>query len=778
MVHGGVTLSTSGSDSGRDLEAVGHYRIEAQLGRGGMGTVYRARSPDGRLVAVKIIRSEIAALPEYVERFRREGELACRVARFCTAEVLDVGYDNGCHYLVTEYIPGPTLARVIMEEGPMAPADLERLALSVANALVAIHGAGLAHRDLKPSNIILSRFGPRVIDFGIAKVTDATENVLTLAGTTLGTPAYLAPEQALGRDTVTEAVDIFAWGGTVTFAGTGTAPFGDASTPTPTLLYRAAYETPRTDGLPPRLREIVERAMAKDPTGRPTAKELYRLLTASIPNAHSDLDWQPTHPALDVPGPRPAVPAGRFGPAAPVDAAATETAADGRAALVRESAAEDGAADQSPSGTPPSDRRQQIIAALLAVALVGVLVPAAWFLLRSPKSTPSHEAVSERIAAQASEALVSDPILARKLSLAAYRLSPTPAAFRALVGAFGVTETSALDGGSPLVGLATRPDGNLLALGTADGRIGLWDIADLSRPVLAASIVAHVGQVWSVAFSVDGRKLVSYADDHAAKLWDVGDPTRPLLLSQVGGQVNSVALSSDGTTLATASPDHTAELWDISSPAQPHSLSRITGHTDWVTSVAFSPDGRLLATGSYDRTARLWDVTTPAAPRPLGIARGHEDAVLHVGFSPDGRLLGTAGPDKTARVWDIADTSRPTQLTMFDDHGSWITSIDFSSQYGMISTSSGNTTRLWDASNPREPTLLANLAGHQDSTRRAGFSQDSTFLVSISDDQTARLWSLSPADLVRQACADPANVLSQQDWRTYVGAEVPYLKTC
>src|SRR5512142_2953531 len=253
-----------------DPRRLGVYVVLRRLGEGGMGTVYLGRAPSGRLVAIKVIRAELARQEQFRTRFRREAVNARRVARFCTAEVLDADPDAALPYLVTEYVEGATLAAVVAEQGPLAAANLERLAVGVAAALTAIHGAGVVHRDLKPSNVLLSAFGPRVIDFGIARAVDATVGVTGELGG-VGTPAFMAPEQVLGGP-VGPAADVFAWGGVVAFAGTGRCRFGEAAAPV--LLYRVVHEQPGLAGLEGALRLVVEAALAKDPAARPSATEL------------------------------------------------------------------------------------------------------------------------------------------------------------------------------------------------------------------------------------------------------------------------------------------------------------------------------------------------------------------------------------------------------------------------------------------------------------------------------------------------------------------------
>ncbi|MEV5568479.1 serine/threonine-protein kinase [Spirillospora sp. NPDC052269] len=285
-------------------ERLGPYRIARVLGRGGMGTVYLAEAPDGRRVAIKVLHPSAARAADFRERFRREVTAALQVRPFCTAPVLDASFDGEPLYVVTEYVQGPTLEDVILRHGPRRGSDLEGLAAGVATALAAIHGAGVVHRDLKPANILLSPFGPRVIDFGIAR-TLGVDLPMTQANLTMGTPSFMAPE-GLAGEPITTAADVFSWGCVIAFAGTGRLPFDGGTVAE--MLYRTVHGTPDLDGLaPPRLRDLVERATRRDPARRPTATELLEELIG-VPDPERAAAHLPGRPPAEPDPGRPAEP--------------------------------------------------------------------------------------------------------------------------------------------------------------------------------------------------------------------------------------------------------------------------------------------------------------------------------------------------------------------------------------------------------------------------------------------------------------------------------------
>jgi hypothetical protein len=252
-----------------DPLTVGPYRLLGRLGAGGMGQVFLGRSPGGRLVAVKVVRHELAGEPGFRKRFAREVSAARNVSGMFTALVVDADPDADVPWLATAYVPGPSLTEAVEEHGVLPAPSVVGLAAGLAEGLAAIHAAGVVHRDLKPSNVLLAHDGPRVIDFGISRAIETT--MLTQSGTVMGSPGFMSPEQADGAP-VGPPSDIFSLGAVLTFAATGAGPFGIG--PTPALLYRVVTREPDLARVPPELRGLIGRCLTKDPAGRPTAGDL------------------------------------------------------------------------------------------------------------------------------------------------------------------------------------------------------------------------------------------------------------------------------------------------------------------------------------------------------------------------------------------------------------------------------------------------------------------------------------------------------------------------
>ncbi|MEV5568516.1 serine/threonine-protein kinase [Spirillospora sp. NPDC052269] len=292
-----------------DPPLVGGYRVLARLGAGGMGRVLLATTQSGRRLAVKVVRPEFAGDPGFRRRFQQEIAAAQRVRSPYTAEVVDAHPDAPAPWMATAFVAGPSLARAVAEHGPMPGPTLRVLFAGIAEALAAVHTAGMIHRDLKPSNVLLAADGPRVVDFGISRATDSTP--LTRTDVRVGSPQFMAPEQALDHDP-TPALDVFALGSVMYFAATGRTPFGEG--PDTAVLSRVAHEEPNLDDCPDDLRALVEQCLAKDPSERPTPRQVLTALEAD--EGVPDPDWLPEDVRRVLPSyagepPRPVPPEGQ-----------------------------------------------------------------------------------------------------------------------------------------------------------------------------------------------------------------------------------------------------------------------------------------------------------------------------------------------------------------------------------------------------------------------------------------------------------------------------------
>ncbi|TSB16094.1 serine/threonine-protein kinase, partial [Streptomyces benahoarensis] len=250
------------------------------------GRVYLGRGADGRTVAVKTARAELADDRGFRKRFAREVAAARRVGGPFVAPVVDAAPHDEIPWMATEYVPGVSLSDAVHDTGPLPVPTVRALAAGLLQALAAVHAQGLVHRDLKPSNILLTAEGPRVIDFGIAH--SATDTALTATGTALGTPGFMAPEQlTLSGGDITAAADVFALGGVLVHAATGSGPYGNAEPQI--LMYRTVHEQPRLDELPHAVRALAAPCLAKEPERRPAVADLAARVGAPGPYG----DWLP-----------------------------------------------------------------------------------------------------------------------------------------------------------------------------------------------------------------------------------------------------------------------------------------------------------------------------------------------------------------------------------------------------------------------------------------------------------------------------------------------------
>jgi serine/threonine protein kinase len=391
-----------------DPRLIGPYRLVGQLGDGGMGRVFLGRSAGGRPVAVKVIRSDLAADPDFRARFRREVAAARRVNGLFTAMVVDADVDAPEPWLATAYVAGPSLAEAVRQQGSLPVNSVLALAAGLAESLAAIHAAGVVHRDLKPSNVLLGPDGPCVIDFGISRAVEQTS--LTRVGFVIGSPGFMSPEQAEGHE-VGPASDIFSLGAVLAFAAIADSPFGSGSTAA--LVYRIVYSPPNLEGVPDEIRPLLERCLAKDPAQRPTASELL----AEVGAAEPETGWLPEPFTRAFPDPQ-AQPAERPTPPVveePADADLTVTgesvpvvprpeSAPGQAEAAAPDLEAEAASPEAEAAAPDlGGRAVPLEAAAAAAAALAVASEAGTVLPRAETVQPRAETVQPRAEAVAAE---------------------------------------------------------------------------------------------------------------------------------------------------------------------------------------------------------------------------------------------------------------------------------------------------------------------------------------------------------------------------------------
>ncbi|MER7582756.1 protein kinase [Kitasatospora sp. NPDC097691] len=391
-----------------DPREVGGHLLYARLGAGGMGRVYLSYTPGGRPVALKVVRPELAEDPEFRARFAQEVASARRIHGLFTAQVVDAGVDAATPWLATTYVPGPSLQQVVQRFGPLPERTVLLLMAGIAEALQAIHATGVVHRDLKPGNVLIASDGPRVIDFGIARAADAS--ALTGTGLRIGSPAYMAPEQAMGR-AATPATDVYALGALAVHVAGGTPPFGDG--PDPAALYRTVHEDPDLGRVPESLCELLLHCLAKRPEDRPTTAEVIAAarshpavgghlrfgedwlphpLTSQI-NRHAELPQVPAeaaaHPGWDsaqtvlapAAAPTPTLLAPVSAPTAASSAASASSSASSSSAASRTAPGEDGSAERRGRDRRSGNGRRRSLGRTALTAAVALTVGAATAVL-------------------------------------------------------------------------------------------------------------------------------------------------------------------------------------------------------------------------------------------------------------------------------------------------------------------------------------------------------------------------------------------------------------
>jgi len=711
---------------------VGRYRLAARLGSGGMGRVYLGFSPAGRAVAVKVIRPELARDHGFIRRFRREVAAARMVNGLYTATVVDAGAD--APWLATAFVPGPSLAEVIEVRGPLAEDPVWRLAGGMVEALAAVHACGLVHRDLKPANVLLAVDGPRVIDFGVSLALEGT--VLTGTGLAVGTPGFMSPEQADG-DRAGPASDVFALGSVLTYAATGTGPFGDGQPAA--VLYRIVHAQPTLDGVPGPLRDLVAACLARDPSGRPTLAALMDTVTARpvpAPASSAVSFWPPDltefigsyQAGLAIPLPSPpaeiADASSRPAPAHPPTQAAIHHPRGGGQPTV--TGHHPSPAPAPPAESPPAParlrghpaqrrRRRRVAFALGVLCAIGVTAVVLASQLPHPTrvgdggtSAPRHQSTAGSVTISATLVrTLTDPGIrgiTPATHVTAVAFSPdgkTLATGYDSDGGPGYVylwnpatghRTATLEdlGSGGVTAMAFSPGGKILATGDYDLRTYLWDAATGHRTAILAE--PESSGVTAVAFSPDGKTLVTGDNRGGTYLWDTATGHRTASLTAPGSPpVTALAFSPDGKILAIGEGSSGTSLWDTASW---HRTATLTGPgSPGVTTVAFSPDSRTLAAGDGGGDSFVWDTSTRLVTATL--TEPGSAPVTAVAFSPDGKTLATGDGDGNTCLWDATTGSRAAVLV--SPGSAPVTAVAFSPDGKTLATGDDSlSTYLWD----------------------------------------------------------------------------------
>jgi WD40 repeat protein len=698
---------------------LGGYELLRELGRGGMGVVYQARQAGlGRLVALKMLLHAGHADEAQRERIRSEAQAVARLRHPHIVQVYEVGEHGGLPYFSLEFCEGGSLADRLAG-GPLPPAEAARLVGAVAGAVQAAHGAGVVHRDLKPSNVLLLADGtPKVADFSLAKRLDQAGQTQT--GAVLGTPSYMAPEQAGGKvKEVGPAADVYALGAVLYECLTGRPPFR-GPTPVETVLQVLSDEPVPVrrlqPGVPRDLETVCHKCLQKEPHRRyPTARALADDLrafgegrpVAARPVGRAERAWRWCRRNPAVAGLLAAVAAALVLGAVISWAFAVRAAASAR--LAREEKRQADLAREQADAKEREARESERQAR-------GEKARAEWLLYASQMARAHREwETGNRSAAWQSLRATRPELRGWEYRYVAALLSRDERIF------YGHTRE--------VRAVAWGPDGQRLATASEDGTARVWD-ARTGRELLA--LPGHAQGVSGVAYSPDGKRLATASEDGTARLWDAAAGAPGAVLRGHAGGVSAVAFRPDGTILATASRDRTARLWDAAT-GQP--VLTIGGHADELSAVAFSPEGKRLATASRDGTARVWDAQTG---REVLALRGHAQGVTGVAFSPDGRRLLTASGDRTARVWDAATGAQRLALHA---HTGPVTAAAFSPDGKRLATACRDKwARLWDAATGGQP------SGFGDGNPLLGvaFSPDGRWLATASAGRTARVWDVGP----------------------------------
>jgi WD40 repeat protein len=752
------------------LTQLGRFRVIRELGRGGAGIVYLAVDPLlRRNVALKVPRLDALGTPELRRRFLREAQAAAGLDHPNIVPIHEVGEIGPFCYLVSTYCPGPSLASWLKQQRePVSPQVAAELVTTLAVAVHYVHSQGILHRDLKPANILLVSGGavsgewsgdrpptthyspltshqPKITDFGLAKWTEGQADTKT--GTVVGTPFYMAPEQAEGRQRdIGPATDVYALGVILYEMLTGKTPF--QGEPDLNVLKQVVGQEPapprtRRPELPRDLEAVCLKCLEKEPrqryaTAAALAEDLHRFLAGDSTTA------------------RPAGPMRRLGRQVRRHRAALAGAVLLLAGMLGVWGGwrwyENEAARERLQNERDFRRQQYIPSLLMAqrARKAGDVERARELLdgLRPRPGEGDRRGFEWYHLWQLCQARPFPDLTAHQGRVQALAVSPDgktlasggeDQTIKLWDVATGQLRTTLRGHTVPIHGLSFSPRGDLLAsCGHRDfrppGEVKLWDLtAGKERATLVEGGRPGIG---GLAFSPDGKTLAVGGGERdpgkgIVQLWDACTGRfRRDLHGFPGTWVHSVAFAPDGRTLAAGGESFEIQLWD---PETGQARASLKGHTNQVSSVKFSPDGKTLASGSYDGTVRLWDTTTFEGRDSWKAGMG---PVLAVAFAPDGKSLAGGGDASLLKLWDVGTGRARATLKAHDRD---IRSIAFAPDGRTVfaGTGAGVICRWWD---PAEGSARAALKGHTAEAWAVAFAPDGRTFATSGDDHLVRLW--------------------------------------
>ncbi len=732
------------ADGDRDL---------AEIGRGGIGRVLLAFDRHlRREVAIKELKSAHLGEAQQV-RFLREARVTGQLEHPGVVPVYELGHrSDGTLYYAMRLVRGRTLKDALRDCGTLE----ERLRhlphfVQLCQTIAYAHSRGVIHRDIKPDNVMIGEFGETIVlDWGLARAREAGDDVtepaavvfekvaagsdasLTMAGDFLGTPSYVAPEQARGEfASFGGCADIWSLGAVLYELLTGRPPFVDDSLPGLLMqVFEGEVQPPNrlVQDIPAVLSSICMKALERDPAARyagalELAGDIEAFRSGHRVQAHEYTAWEHlVRFAVQKKGLMVSIGA---------------VLMMGIVALVLVSLALRSERQARREAQEASVRAVEARVRERGERLRAGLHFAQGAAEKASRLFTEKRFLSARVYAAA--ALNHNPVTAPDASGDASRFLGNPeekAATELAMESLGwewmarrrsrVEMDRMLVAGDAVNGVAVSPDGSRVAAVTKEGWLAVWDTASGQ---LAYRMRIHQDTVWAVAFSPDGGGLAVACRDGRLVLLDAPDGRERASVQAHPADAFAVVFHPDGDRVATGGGDGVVRIWRVKDLVK---VDEKGGHDGAVHGVAFSPDGRSLATAGRDRSARVF-----GPDRPEGmVLKGHSAVVRHVAFSPDGDRVATASYDKTIRVHDVTTGD---ELLVLSGHGDEVLHVAFSPDGRYLASSSWDrTVRLWDASG----FLVMIVDGHDQAVWGSSFSGDGTRLVTAGEDGTVRLWRM------------------------------------